>query len=70
MNSIEAFIALGSNLGDRDAHLNFAVQALSKHLEIVASSKVYETEPVGPVEQGAYLNAVLRVLTTRRSGSG
>jgi 2-amino-4-hydroxy-6-hydroxymethyldihydropteridine diphosphokinase len=60
-----AYIALGSNLGDRQALLAFAVEALSAtpRIEVVAVSRIYETAPVGPAPQGPYLNAVLRVET-------
>jgi 2-amino-4-hydroxy-6-hydroxymethyldihydropteridine diphosphokinase len=51
-----AFLGLGSNLGDRVAHLRAAVAALP---DLVATSPVYETDPVGgPEGQGAYLNLV------------
>lgn len=52
-----AALALGSNLGDRLAHLQAAVDLLAPR----AVSAVYETEPVGGPEQGAYLNAVVLV---------
>ena len=52
-----AYVALGSNLGDRRASLRFAVENLP---DVVAVSHVYETEPVGgPEGQGAYLNMVV-----------
>lgn len=53
-----AFLGLGSNLGDRAAHLRAAVAALD---HVVACSPVYETEPVGGPEQGAFLNLVVEV---------
>ncbi|MFI6509588.1 2-amino-4-hydroxy-6-hydroxymethyldihydropteridine diphosphokinase [Streptosporangium sp. NPDC050855] len=54
-------LALGSNLGDRFATLRGAVDALfaGPDLTFVAVSPVYETDPVGGPEQGAYLNAVV-----------
>jgi len=58
---VRAFLALGSNLGDREAFLREAVGSLS---EVVAVSPVYETEPVGgPGGQGAYLNIVVELDT-------
>jgi 2-amino-4-hydroxy-6-hydroxymethyldihydropteridine diphosphokinase len=57
-------LGLGSNLGDRAAHLRAAVAALGE--EVVALSDVYETEPVGGPEQGPYLNLVV-VLQSSRS---
>lgn len=57
---MRAFLALGSNLGDRLAHLRAAVAGLP---DVVAVSPVYETDPVGGPEQGAYLNAVVELDT-------
>lgn len=59
-----AYLALGSNLGDRLATLKRAVELLDANpgIEVVRSSRVYETEPVGP-PQPPYLNAVLEVAT-------
>jgi 2-amino-4-hydroxy-6-hydroxymethyldihydropteridine diphosphokinase len=59
------YLGLGSNVGDRRAHLKDAVAALSgQEVSVLASSSVYETEPVGYVlEQREFLNACLRVET-------
>jgi 2-amino-4-hydroxy-6-hydroxymethyldihydropteridine diphosphokinase len=59
-----AYVALGSNLGDREAHLRFGISALGDlpGTTVVAMSRVYETEPLGPAP-GAYLNAVAHVST-------
>jgi 2-amino-4-hydroxy-6-hydroxymethyldihydropteridine diphosphokinase len=55
------FLSLGSNLGDRRAHLRQAVDSLP---DVVAVSPVYETEPVGgPGGQGPYLNVVVELRT-------
>jgi 2-amino-4-hydroxy-6-hydroxymethyldihydropteridine diphosphokinase len=52
--------SLGSNLGDRLANLQLGLDTLaSGGLDLVAVSSVYETDPVGGVEQADYLNAVL-----------
>lgn len=50
-----AVLSVGSNLGDRREHLRLAVEVLRPH----TVSPVYETAPVGGVEQGPFLNAVL-----------
>ena len=56
-----AFIALGSNLGDRREFLRMGVAGLDR---VVAMSQVYETDPVGgPDDQGAYLNMVVEIET-------
>lgn len=60
----EAYIALGSNLGDRRGHLDHAVERLVGLGTKLAGSPIYETEPVGgPDGQGLYLNAVVRLDT-------
>jgi 2-amino-4-hydroxy-6-hydroxymethyldihydropteridine diphosphokinase len=60
-----AYIALGSNLGDRAAHLQDAVDALATAagVGVAAVSHVYETAPVGGPPQDAYLNAVVAIDT-------
>jgi 2-amino-4-hydroxy-6-hydroxymethyldihydropteridine diphosphokinase len=60
-----AYLGIGSNLGDRLAHLQAAVDGLAAAHEImvVAVSPVYETAPVGGLDQGDYLNAVVAVDT-------
>ena len=51
-------VALGSNLGDRRAHLDFAVSKLQALLRGLRVSRYYDTVPVGvPGPQGLYLNA-------------
>jgi len=61
-----AFLALGSNLGDRAANLRGAVAALVELGDLEAVSDVFETAPVGgPGGQGPYLNMVVRLATCR-----
>ena len=55
-----AYIAVGSNLGDRREHLRFAVLNLPGVRRL---SGVYETDPVGGPEQGPYLNLVAEIET-------
>lgn len=53
-------IALGSNLGDRRAHLEYAIDALELDLSDVSVSSFLETTPIGVgPEHGAYLNAAI-----------
>ena len=53
-------ISLGSNLGDRHAHLEYAIEALQLDLADISISSFLETEPVGVgPEHGAYLNAAI-----------
>lgn len=60
-----AFVSLGSNLGDREAHLRRGLDALraTRGIERVEASRIYETDPVGPPPQGPYLNAVAKLET-------
>jgi 2-amino-4-hydroxy-6-hydroxymethyldihydropteridine diphosphokinase len=56
---------LGSNLGDRLANLQRAVDLLGRPgLAVVKSSRVFQTDPVGGPPQPDYLNAVVEALTT------
>lgn len=59
-----AVLALGSNVGDRLAHLQGAIELLDDGVDVVAVSGVYETAPVGGPEQDDFLNAVVIVETT------
>jgi len=54
------YIALGSNLGDRIANLQAAIQALQPFLRVLGQSPVYETAPWGYANQPDYLNQVIR----------
>ena len=60
-----AFVGIGSNLGDREATLRRAVELLAAEegIEVVAVSELRETEPVGPVEQGPFVNGAVRLAT-------
>jgi 2-amino-4-hydroxy-6-hydroxymethyldihydropteridine diphosphokinase len=65
-----AYIALGSNLGDRDDFLRRAVAALrqTEAVEVLRLSPLYETRPIGgPAGQGPYLNAVAEVRSEREA---
>ena len=55
------FVALGSNLGDRDGHLRAAREALAQlpGTRLVAASGVEETAPLGGLAQPAYLNQMV-----------
>lgn len=59
------YLGLGSNVGDRRAHLEAAAAELPSHgMQVLASSSVYETEPVGLVlDQRDFFNACLRIET-------
>jgi 2-amino-4-hydroxy-6-hydroxymethyldihydropteridine diphosphokinase len=62
-----AFVGLGSNVGDRLAHLQAGIDHLhaQRGVRVDAVSSIYETAPVGGPEQDHYLNMAARVATTR-----
>ncbi len=62
---VTACVALGSNLGDRRAHIAAATEAIASlpKTRLVAASMIHETPPVGPPGQDHYLNACLRIQT-------
>ena len=64
------YLALGSNEGDRELNLLRALAEVGKlpATRITAVSGFYETEPVGPVPQGDFLNAVIRLETALSPG--
>jgi 2-amino-4-hydroxy-6-hydroxymethyldihydropteridine diphosphokinase len=69
--NVTAYVGLGSNLGDRQAYLDKAIQAVQDRsdVEVTQVSSYYETEPVGgPPGQGDYLNAVIEVRTELPAG--
>ncbi len=65
----KAYLGLGSNLGDRLAHLQAALDHLAalRGVRVLRSSRIYETDPVGGPPQPDYLNAVVEVETTLSS---
>lgn len=62
---IDAYIAVGSNLGNRELNLLQAVAEVGRvpGSRVTALSSFYETSPVGNVKQAAFYNAVLRIST-------
>ncbi len=58
------YLSLGSNLGDREAHLRKALEKLhQKEILLVRESSIYETEPVDVPDQPDFLNLVCQVQT-------
>lgn len=63
LNSLKAYVGLGSNMGDRATYLLLAVRGmLDAGLRVARLSSIYETEPVDVVEQPAFLNMVAELL--------
>ena len=63
---MRAYIGLGSNLGDREAMIRLAIDDLARLPEttLAKASSLYDTEPVGEVDQPNFLNAVAAIDTT------
>ena len=62
---MRAFIGLGSNLGEREAMIRMALDDLARlpHTRLVRASSLYDTEPVGEIDQPNFLNAVAQIDT-------
>ena len=58
-----SYLGLGSNMGRREDNLKKALGFLSQRLKVTQVSSIYETEPVGDVEQPRFLNQVCQVYT-------
>lgn len=59
-----AYVALGTNLGDKEANLRRALELLAEHgIEVAAVSAFIETEPYGVTDQPTFLNGVCQVRT-------
>ncbi len=62
--SVEGFVGLGSNLGDREAYLRAGIAGIAaRGLAVLALSSIWETEPVDSDEPLPFLNMVARVGT-------
>jgi 2-amino-4-hydroxy-6-hydroxymethyldihydropteridine diphosphokinase len=66
VTSVRAFVALGSNLGDRERTLRAAVDALAAEqgIDVLTLSTLRETEPVGVGDQPRFLNGAVELRTT------
>lgn len=64
-----SFIALGTNIEPRKAHIDRALASLSDHenIQMIRKSSIYETAPVGYVDQANFLNMVIQVRTSLTS---
>jgi len=59
----EVYLGLGSNMGDRQENLDRALNFLSQKLQVAEVSSVYDTEPVGNINQPRFLNLVCQIYT-------
>jgi 2-amino-4-hydroxy-6-hydroxymethyldihydropteridine diphosphokinase len=60
-----AFLSLGSNVGDRVANLKVAIERIGTLGEVIATSSIYETEPVEFLAQPWFLNCVVKLGTEK-----
>jgi 2-amino-4-hydroxy-6-hydroxymethyldihydropteridine diphosphokinase len=58
------YLSLGSNLGDREAHLRDAIARLPTEGQVISVSSLYETEPVEFTDQAWFLNCAVALETT------
>ena len=61
--AVTVYLGLGSNLGDRQNNLDRALEQLSQRFKVSRVSSIYDTEPVGDIEQPRFLNLVCQVST-------
>lgn len=64
--SFEAYVALGSNMGDREQLLMQAIELVDRDpaIEVCRVSGIYETDPVGYTDQPPFLNMAIAIRTT------
>ncbi len=60
---VTVYLGLGSNIGERQENLEKALDFLSQKLQVVKISSVYDTVPVGDIEQPRFLNLVCQAYT-------
>lgn len=61
--AVTVYLGLGSNLGDRQANLDRALEFLSQRLRMGKISSIYDTEPLGDSNQPRFLNLVCQAFT-------
>ncbi len=61
---VVVYLGLGSNLGNRQDNLDLALDFLSQRLRLGKVSSIYDTEPVGNIEQPRFLNLTCQAYTT------
>ena len=57
------FLSLGTNIGNRAQNLETALEELSKFVNIIKKSKIYETKPVDYKDQPSFLNMAVKIET-------
>ena len=61
--AVVVYLGLGSNMGDRQKNLDKALDLLSQRLRLGKISSIYDTEPVGNIDQPRFLNMVCQAYT-------
>ena len=61
----EAYLGLGSNMGNRKQNLDMALKIIGEDAHISRKSSIYETEPLGNIRQPCFLNMVCQIRTIR-----
>jgi len=62
-DTVATYLSLGSNLGNRQANLDMALHLLSERMRMGKVSSIYDTEPLGNVNQPRFLNLACEVFT-------
>lgn len=62
-DTVTAYLSLGSNLGNRQANLDMALKLLSERMRMGKVSSIYDTEPLGNINQPRFLNLACEVFT-------
>ena len=60
---VEAYIALGTNVGNREANIKAALGLLKEKVKVTSTSALYETKPMYVEKQGWFLNAAVKIQT-------
>ncbi len=62
-DTVPVYLSLGSNLGNRQSNLDMALHLLSERMRMGKVSSIYDTEPLGNVNQPRFLNLACEVFT-------
>jgi len=62
-DTVPVYLSLGSNLGNRQANLDMALHLLSERMRMGKVSSIYDTEPLGNINQPRFLNLACEVFT-------
>jgi len=60
---VTVYLGLGSNMGNRQDNLDKGLELLSQRVQMEQVSSIYDTEPVGNIEQPRFLNLVCQIYT-------